>query len=188
MITILALGDSLTAGFGLPPGRSFAELLERALREQGRDVAVYNAGIPGDTTSGAAARLAPLLRQRPDLVLLELGANDFLMQTEPEEVRRHLESMIQACLHHNASVILAGVSSLTEPAAYASRFHQVYAELGRKHNLPLIIDFLQGVVGDPQLTQWDRLHPNTKGMERIVYGAMPLVQGEVDRIASKRSS
>jgi len=187
MITILALGDSLTAGFGLPPGRSFADLLERGLREQGRDVAVYNAGIPGDTTSGAAARLAPLLRQKPDLVLLELGANDFLMQTEPEEVQRHLESMIQACHHQNASVILAGVSSLTEPAAYARRFHQVYSELGRKHNLPLITDFLQGVVGDPKRTQWDRLHPNTKGMERIVNGAMPLIQGEVDRIASKRS-
>jgi acyl-CoA thioesterase-1 len=187
MISMLAVGDSLTAGFGLPPGHSFAELLERGLLENGREVSVDNAGIPGDTTSGALARIDSLLRRRPQLVLLELGANDFLMQTEPATVQRNLESMIEASLSSRASVVLAGVSCLMDPPSYARRFHQVYSDLAQKHNLPLIPDFLQGIVGNPELTQWDRLHPNTQGMQRILQGALPVIRGEVDRIASKRS-
>ncbi len=188
MISILALGDSLTAGFGLPQGRSFAELLERRLQENGHQVRVCNAGIPGDTTAGALARLAPLLHSEPSLVLLELGANDFLMQSDPQEVQRNLEAMISESLHHGAWVILAGVSSLTEPPSFARRFHTVYSELARKYNLPLIPDFLQGIVGHPDLTQWDRLHPNLQGMERIVQGALPLIRQEVQRLESGLAS
>jgi acyl-CoA thioesterase-1 len=180
-IHILAFGDSLTAGYNLPPSKSFAAQLEERVLSQGRKVRVTNAGLSGDTTSGGRTRLAWSLQDKPDLIILELGANDGLRGLDPASMRENLEAMIQECLNTGARVILAGMRApVNWGEAYRKEFEKVFPELAQKYGLTLYPFFLEGVITNPTLLLEDGLHPNANGVERIVDGILPLVLDEVD--------
>jgi acyl-CoA thioesterase-1 len=180
---ILAFGDSLTAGYGLPANQSFAAQLEQRLLDMGRDVRVTNAGVSGDTTSGGLARLAWSLEDKPDLVVLELGANDGLRGLDPERMRANLDAMIRQCVEAGARVILAGMRApVNWGLAYRKQYDDVFPGLAEEHGLPLYPFFLEGVIRDPSLVLDDGLHPNAAGVARIVDGILPLILEELDRL------
>lgn len=178
---ILALGDSLTAGYGLGPDASFASRLEQALRREGRDVTVINAGVSGDTAHDGLLRLAPLLEHGPELVIVQFGANDFFMRLPVDQVRTSLERIIDACRATGASVLLAGVLGLRDPDQdYTGRFHALYAHLSQARQTPLVPDFMPGIPGNPALTLPDDLHPNEAGVEAMVANILPAVRSLLD--------
>ncbi len=185
---ILAFGDSLTAGYNLPPSKSFAAQLEQRLLEQGRAVRITNAGLSGDTTSGGKERLAWSLQDKPGLVILELGANDGLRGLDPTRMRENLEAMIMEIRESGARIILAGMKApVNWGAAYRLEFEKVFPELAEKYGLALYPFFLDGVITDPALLLEDGLHPNAAGVARIVDGILPLVLEELDILEPSRS-
>jgi acyl-CoA thioesterase-1 len=177
MYTILAFGNSLTAGFGVPEDKSFAAGLDRALQQEGFSARVINGGVSGDTTFEALRRLEGLLRYEPDLVLVELGANDLLMGLPANTVRANLERLVDTCLDTGANVLLAGVLSLQGmDEDHTKRFHAAYADLAQSRNITLVPDFLPDIPGDPELTLPDGLHPNEAGIEQIVRTVLPYLR------------
>lgn len=181
---ILAFGDSLTAGYGLAPSESFAARLEQRLLDNGFTVRVTNAGVSGDTTSGGLARLDWSLEDRPALVVLELGANDGLRGLDPERMGRNLETMIEKCRTTGARVILAGMRApVNWGLEYRRQFDGIFPALAEKYDLPFYPFFLEGVIGERALVLDDGLHPNARGVERIVDGILPLVETELARLA-----
>jgi acyl-CoA thioesterase-1 len=161
---ILAFGDSLTAGYNVPPGSGYPERLQKKLDALGYKYRVVSMGISGDTTSGGLARLKAGLDQKPALVILELGANDGLRGLPVPRMQTNLDEMIAAFKKTGAKVILAG---MTLPpnygAAYVKSFEEAFRDLAKKYNTPLIPFLLEGVAGNPKYTQNDFLHPNAAG-------------------------
>jgi acyl-CoA thioesterase-1 len=173
---ILDFGDSLTAGYGLPAGQAFPARLEAWLRQQGIEARVVNAGVSGDTTAGGLARLDWALADKPDLVILALGANDALRGIEPATVRENLDKMIGKIEASGAKVLLLGM--LAPPnwgEEYRHAFDQIFPELARIHHLPLYPFFLEGVAMKPELNQPDGLHPNERGVAVLVDRIAPVV-------------
>lgn len=174
--TILALGDSLTAGFGLNGSDSFPSRLQMALRAAGHKVRVINGGVSGDTTAGGLARLDWLMQDRPDLVIVELGGNDALRGLPPAGTRRNLDGIIKRIKEKGTKVVLAGM--LAPPnmgKTYAAEFNPIFPDLARSHNVPLYAFFLDGVIQEPALMLPDGLHPNAKGVAVIVERILPIV-------------
>ena len=175
-LKILALGDSLTAGFGLPPGQGFAPQLERALKERGVEAQVIDAGVSGDTTAGGLARIDWALADAPDLVILELGANDMLRGIDPAEIRANLDAMLAKLRAADARVLLAGMRAAPNLGAdYGGAFERLYAELAAQYEVPLYPFFLDGVATDPKLNLPDGMHPNEAGVAEIVRRILPHV-------------
>jgi acyl-CoA thioesterase I len=173
---ILAFGDSLTAGFGLPSEQGFPVQLEKRLRADGIDAHVVNAGVSGDTTAGGLARLDWSLADKPDLVILELGANDMLRGIDPATVRANLDKMIAKINASGAKLLLAGMqASPNWGEAYQKEFDRIYPELAQVHGVALYPFFLDGVAMDPDLNPPDRLHPNARGVAVIVERIAPRV-------------
>jgi acyl-CoA thioesterase I len=173
---ILDFGDSLTAGYGLPAGQAFPARLEAWLRQQGIEARVVNAGVSGDTTAGGLARLDWALADKPDLVILALGANDALRGIEPATVRENLDKMIGKIEASGGKVLLLGM--LAPPnwgEEYRHAFDQIFPELARIHHLPLYPFFLEGVAMKPELNQPDGLHPNERGVAVLVDRIAPVV-------------
>ncbi len=173
---ILDFGDSLTAGYGLPLGQAFPARLETWLHHQGIEALVVNAGVSGDTTAGGLARLDWALADKPDLVILALGANDALRGIEPSTVRENLDKMIGKIDASGAKVLLLGM--LAPPnwgEEYRRAFDQIFPELARIHHLPLYPFFLEGVAMKPELNQPDGLHPNERGVTVLVDRIAPVV-------------
>ncbi|MBU6475871.1 MAG: arylesterase, partial [Alphaproteobacteria bacterium] len=151
---ILAFGDSLTAGYGLPYDQSFPAQLEQTLRAQGYAVSVINAGVSGDTSTGGLARLGWTLRQRPDFVILELGANDMLRGADPALVRHNLDTMLKILHDRKIPVLLAGMQATTNLGQkYAADFDAIYPALARKYRVLYYPFFLKGVWDKPALRQ-----------------------------------
>jgi acyl-CoA thioesterase-1 len=174
--TILALGDSLTAGYGLNAADSFPSRLEAALRKSGRDVRVINGGVSGDTTAGGLARLDWLMQDKPDLVIVELGANDALRGIEPAATRRNLAAIIDGIHKTGATVLLTGM--LAPPnmgSEYGKAFNALFGNLARDHNIVFYPFFLEGVAAQPSLNQNDGMHPNAEGVTQIVNRILPTV-------------
>jgi len=176
---VLAFGDSLTAGYRLPPGQGFAPQLEAALRRQGIAARVHNAGVSGDTTAMGRARLGWVLgalRVKPDLVILELGANDMLRGLDPGGAEVNLDRMIGEFKRRRIKVLLAGMIAAPNLGAdYARRFDPIYRRLADKHKVALYPFFLAGVVSDPALHIGDAIHPNANGVAVIVRRMTPAV-------------
>jgi len=173
---ILALGDSLTAGFGLMPGEAFPARLQAQLRAQGIAVEVQNAGVSGDTTADGLARLDWALADHPDVVLVELGANDALRGIDPKVTYANLDKILARLEAGGARVMLLGM--LAPPnwgREYQDRFDAIYPDLAKKYDVPLYPFFLQGVATEPDLNQADGLHPNAAGVEIIAGKLAPLV-------------
>lgn len=186
-VTILALGDSLFAGYGLPPGQSVPDLLERRLAREGYSVRMVNAGISGDTTSGGLARLPWLLKEAPDLAILELGANDGLMGMSPELMEKNLDAMLAALQDQGVLVLLAGMRGLANYGPdYAARFDAVFPRLAKKYGAAFLPFLLEGVALKPELNQADGIHPNPDGAARVADNLYPLLKPLVDQALARR--
>ena len=173
---ILAFGDSLTAGFGLPAAQSFPAQLEARLRAKGIAARVVNAGVSGDTTTGGLARIDWALADRPQLVILALGANDALRGIDPAVVRHNLDAMIRKVKAHGAKLLLLGMRAPTNWGdAYERAFDRIFPDLARAYDVPLYPFFLQGVALKPELNQPDGLHPNERGVAVLVDHIAPYV-------------
>ncbi|MBI3993920.1 MAG: arylesterase [Candidatus Lambdaproteobacteria bacterium] len=161
---IVMLGDSLTAGLGLPEEQSYPALIQRRLDEDGYPWRVVNAGVSGDTTAGGLARLDWVLRQRVDVLLVELGANDGLRGLSTSAMRDNLARIIETAQARDIRVVLAGMRMPTNyGTAYGSDFEAVYAELARTYQVALIPFLLEGVAARGALNQADGIHPNAAG-------------------------
>lgn len=188
-VHILAFGDSLTAGYGLVASQSFAAQLETTLQDQGYAVRVTNAGVSGDTTSDGLSRIDWSLEDKPDLVILELGANDGLRGLKPEPMRKNLEAMIVKFHEVGAKVILAGMQAPSNwGPLYQRGFGRVFPELAKKYKLSLYPFFLEGVISDPALLLDDGLHPNAQGVAKIVEGILPVVEKELKAWPESKSN
>jgi len=182
-VTILVLGDSLTAGYGLAEGDAFPAALERALVAQGYSVRVINAGISGDTSAGGEARLEWSLADDPDLVILALGANDALRGLSPDQTRTNLVAIITRLQERQIKVLLAGMMAPRNMGEnYYNSFDQIYPELAQEFDLSLYPFFLEGVAGKPELNLADGIHPNVAGVEVMVEGVLPLVVEELSSL------
>ena len=173
---LLVLGDSLAAGYGLTPEQSFPAQLQARLRADGRDVTVLNAGVSGDTSAGGRARFGWALADKPDFVLVELGANDGLRGLDPKAMRANLEAIILRLKQDGIGVMLAGM--LAPPnmgTQYEKEFNAVYPTLAQKHDLVFYPFFLDGVAANPALNQRDGIHPNAEGVAAIVDRITPYV-------------
>ena len=184
---IVALGDSLSAGYELPSQAAFPAVLEKRLRADGLSVEVANAGVSGDTTSGGLARLDWSVPDGTDLVILELGANDMLRGAPPAEAAKNLTEIMQRLRARKIVVVLAGMKSIANwGEAYRRQFEAIYPDLGRRFDAPLYPFFLDGVSGDRTLTLPDGLHPNVAGVEKIVAGFAPFLEKVlVDRFGAR---
>lgn len=179
---ILTVGDSLTAGYGLPAADGFVARLQAALRQRGRNVRVRNGSVSGDTTAGGRARLAWTLSGRIDVVILELGANDGLRGVDPALTRANLDAMLKLLRQRGLPVLLAGMQAPPNLGRdYAAAFNSIYPDLARKYGVMLYPFFLQGVAAQPDLNQGDGLHPNAAGVQVIVDAMTPYVLEFLDR-------
>jgi len=168
-LKLLMLGDSLTAGYGLDKGESIPAQLQRALRAEGRDVVVINAGVSGDTSAGGLARLAWSLAEKPDAVIVELGANDGLRGLDPQQTYRNLNAILGQIRDAGIPVLLAGM--LAPPnlgREYGDEFNAIYPRLAEENAIPLYPFFLEGVAAQPELNQDDGIHPNAAGVDVVV--------------------
>ncbi len=176
-IRILAFGDSLTAGYNLPPGQSFADQLEAALKAKGYDVTVIQGGVSGDTSSGGKARLDWVLAgAKADHVIVELGANDALRGIAPEQTEANIDAILTTLDGRQIKVLLAGM--LAPPNLgpdYGKRFNGLYPALAKKHQVPLYPFFLDGVAAHPDLQLSDGMHPTVQGVGVMVKNMLPAI-------------
>ncbi len=182
-ISLVGFGDSLMAGYQLPPD-AFPARLEKALKEKGLDVTVANAGVSGDTSSGGLARVDWSIPDGTKGVILELGANDALRGIPPEETRKNIEAMIARLKERGIAVLLAGMMAPPNMGAdYAARFNPIYPDLAEKYGLELYPFFLDGVITDAALKLEDGMHPNGNGVGTMVEKALPTVERFIATLA-----
>ncbi|MBO9126027.1 MULTISPECIES: arylesterase [unclassified Rhizobium] len=175
-INLVGFGDSLMAGYQLPPGDGFPEKLQAALKAKGLDVTVANAGVSGDTTTGGLSRIDWSVPDGTDAVILELGANDALRGIAPEQSEKNLDQMITRLKERGIAVFLAGMMAPPNMGGdYAARFNPIYEKLAKKHGLTLYPFFLDGVVLDASLKLEDGMHPNSKGVDTMVQKMEPAI-------------
>ncbi|WP_027682510.1 arylesterase [Rhizobium leguminosarum] len=184
-INLVGFGDSLMAGYQLPPGDGFPEKLQAALKAKGLDVTIANAGVSGDTTTAGLARIDWSVPDGTDGVILELGANDALRGIPPEESEKNLDQMIIRLKERGIAVLLAGIIAPPNMGAdYAARFNPIYQKLSEKHGLPLYAFFLDGVALEAGLKLDDGMHPNARGVDVMVEKMEPAVTNFVETISS----
>lgn len=178
---VIAFGDSLYAGYKLSPRQGFAPQLQAALRANGMSVTVSNAGVSGDTSAAGRARLTYVLDNAPqeiNLVLIGLGGNDMLRGIKPSETRANLSAMLDETKKRGIETVLTGMIAAPNMGAdYANEFNAIYPELAAQYKLPLYPFFLDQVVTDRNLMLADGIHPNDKGVAKIVGGIEPIVTG-----------
>ncbi len=176
-VRLLILGDSLSAGYGLPHDEGFEAQLEAALKAHGTDVQVIDGAVSGDTSAGGRARLDWVLADAPDAAILELGANDGLRGLAPAEMRANLSSILDTLAARHIPVLLTGMYAPPNLGPdYERQFRAVFDDLGRRPGVLYDPFFLEGVARAPGLTQPDGLHPNAEGVRRIVARILPEVE------------
>ena len=174
--TLMLYGDSLMAGYGLSHEDGFAPRLEAALRDAGHNVKVINSSVSGDTTAAGLSRLEWALVDDPDIVLLELGANDALRGVEPSQTRENLDEIIGKLRDRDVAVLLAGMMAPPNMGKeYGAEFNEIYPELAAEYQLAFYPFFLDGVAADSSLNQDDGIHPNADGVKVIVERILPKV-------------
>lgn len=173
---VTILGDSITAGLGLPAAQALPAQLHQALNRRGVANIVRGAGVSGDTTAGGVARMDFSVRPDTSVVVVALGANDLLTGTEPRVVRANLDKILTRLKARRMGVVLAGIEApLAIGRGYAREFNGVFPTLARKHGVPLYPNLLAGVARNPRLNQADGLHPNAAGVRRIAEQLAPVV-------------
>ncbi|MEX2494765.1 MAG: arylesterase [Woeseia sp.] len=176
--TVLVLGDSLSAGYGIDVDQSWTALLQSRLQSQGYEHRVVNASISGETTEGGASRIEAALENfKPDVVVVALGGNDGLRGFPPERIKQNLRSIIESATSGEAAVVLLGIRI---PSNYGSRytraFESVYSELARELELPWIEFFMEGVALNEDLMQDDGIHPNEQAQPVLLDNAWPVIR------------
>jgi len=176
-IEIVAFGDSLTQGYGVAPGEAFPEQLQAALREDGYDVEVLNAGVSGDTTTGGLSRLDWSVPATAELVIVELGANDALRGISPEITRDNLDQILQKLTDRGQEVVFTGMMAPPNMGSdYAAEFNPIFPDLAKKYDVTFYPFFLEGVAAEPELNQDDGMHPNSDGVAKIVAEMKPVIE------------
>ncbi len=193
-LTLTAMGDSLTQGYGLPQEQGFVPVLEQWLRDRGHDVNVINAGVSGDTTAGGLARIGWTLADSPDALIVAFGGNDLLRGIDPAASRANLAGILQAAADGGVPVLLAG---LPAPGNFGPDFQRdfeaMYTELAEEYGTLLVADFLAPITAEVQagrpiagLMQSDNIHPAPEGVRRIVDALGPEVERLLERAAAAR--
>ena len=181
--TILAFGDSLFAGYGLEPGQSYPAKLENALRRQGINAVMVNAGISGDTSSAGLERLEFTLDSqdtKPDLFILELGGNDLLRGISPEETRANFDAMLTELNSRDIPVLIMGMRAPPNYGPeYQAEFDAIYAEMAEKYDTAIIPFWLNDIYKDTDLFQRDRIHPTEEGIEALVASTLDEVAAAI---------
>jgi acyl-CoA thioesterase I len=185
-VRIVALGDSLTAGRGLPVNASFPAKLESALKAKGMAVQIANAGVSGDTASGGLARLDWSVPEGTDAVIVELGANDMLLGIDPKVTRKALAEIVRRLSARGIVVLLAGMRAAPNLGVeYGQEFEAIFSGLAAGNDLLVYPFFLDGVAADAKLNQPDGVHPTAAGVEEIVARILPTVEELVARVRHK---
>jgi acyl-CoA thioesterase-1 len=188
-IKIVAFGDSLTAGYGLPDSEGFVPHLQAALAAKGIAADIQNAGVSGDTASDGLSRIDWSVPEGTDAVILELGANDMLRGFKPEVTRDALDAILRRLTERHIAVLLCGMRAAPNLGAdYGQAFERIYPDLAAKYGVLLYPFFLDGVAADLNLIQHDGLHPNAKGVEVIVQRILPTVQDLIARARTEHPS
>jgi acyl-CoA thioesterase-1 len=189
-VKIVALGDSLTAGYGLARQDAFPEKLETALKAKGIAVEIENAGVSGDTASGGLSRLDWSVRDGTDAVILELGGNDVLRGIDPKVTRAALETIIERLKTRGIEVLLAGMRAPPNMGGgeYLRNFDAIFPDLAAKHGLVYYPFFLEGIAAQAKFSLQDGMHPNANGVSQIVSSIMPKVEELILRVRRKRGS
>jgi acyl-CoA thioesterase-1 len=186
---IVAFGDSLTSGLGLPRDQAFPAQLEAALQSRGKNVTVVDAGVSGDTAAAGLARLDWALPDNAGGVIIELGANDALQGLPPEGTKQALEEIIKRLQAKGLPILLAGMEAPRNLGKeYVEEFRAVYADLAKRYDLIFYPFFLEGAALNAELMQGDGNHPNEKGVAVIVKNIMPKVEELLARIEAKRAA
>lgn len=183
---IVALGDSLTAGYGLEQSQAFPVQLERALKAKGQDVTIVNAGVSGDTAAAGLKRLDWALPKDADAVIIELGGNDALQGLPPEQIKASLERIITQVQAKGLPILLAGMEAprnMGKP--YTDAFRAVFADLAQRYDLVFYPFFLDGAAMTDGMMQGDGIHANDKGVAAIVKGILPKVEELLARVKAK---
>jgi len=187
-IKMVVLGDSLSAGLGLPASAAFPQRLQKALNSNGIMVDIINAGVSGDTSSGGRDRLDWSVPEGTEAVILELGANDALRGIDPAVTRSALSDILTRLKARRIAVLLCGmVAPPNYGSDYSARFNAIYPDLAKSFAVPLYPFFLEGVAADARLNQADGLHPTAEGVDVIVRNILPAVQAFVGPISGQRS-
>jgi acyl-CoA thioesterase I len=187
-LKLVVLGDSLTVGYGLPAPAAFPAQLQKALKTNGMEVDMLNAGVSGDTTSGGRDRLGWSVPEGTEAVIVELGANDALRGVDPQVTRAALSDIVTSLKARKIAVLLCGMYAPPNYGSeYAARFNAIYPELSKSFGVPLYPFFLEGVAANAKLTQADGLHPTTEGVAVIVKNIMPTVQAFLGALSGQRS-
>lgn len=190
-VTIVAFGDSLTAGYNLPADDAFpVQLEERFLQDGSTGVKIINQGISGDTTKDGIARLQLALEAKPDIVILELGANDILRGLPADKARENLSDIITQLQHQNVTVILTGLE-ISSVFSFVKKeiggYDTLFVELGKDYGVVVYKDFLKGVRGKKDLNLADGLHPNAQGVAVIVDNIYPTIREVAAEVAARKS-
>lgn len=186
-LRILALGDSLTAGYQLPAEAAFPVQLEAALKARGHDVIVINAGVSGDTTAAGLARLDWSLGEGADAVIVELGANDALRGLPTASARANLDKIVASLSERGIPVLLAGIAAPRNMGEeYVAEFERMYAEIAAEYDAILYPNFLEGIPISPETVLPDGIHPTQKGVAIIVEGILPQVEELIERAGAAR--
>jgi acyl-CoA thioesterase-1 len=187
-VKMVVLGDSLSAGLGLPASAAFPARLQKALADKGIKVEMTNAGVSGDTASGGRDRLDWSVPDGTDAVIVELGANDALRGIDPAVTRAALTDILTRLKARNIAILLCGM--LAPPnygSDYAARFNAIYPELSKSFGVPLYPFFLEGVAAEAKLNQADGIHPTADGVDIIVKNILPMVEALIGTISGQRS-
>ena len=188
-IKILALGNSLVAGYGLGKADSFIGQLKRAFRADGLEILLINGGVSGDTSAGGRARLDWALSDKPDAVIVELGANDGLRGLEPSETERNLDAIIAKVTSRGIPVLLSGMRAPPNfGVEYASEFNAIYPRIAKRYGVLFDPFFLAGVATVPSLNQADGIHPNKEGVAVIIKRLMPMLRDLADQSKKNKGS
>ena len=180
--TIVAFGDSYFSGYGMQPGQSFPAQLERALRARGQNARVINAGVPGETIEDGLRRLDATLAAKPDLIILELGANDGEQGLDPAISRANLDSMVARIREAHVRVLICGAEAPEEfGETYRASFNPIFPTIAAKHQVPLYPFILDGVARNADLIQDDGEHPNVKGVRVMVDRMLPAVERSINQ-------
>lgn len=180
---ILVFGDSLAAGYGVEENQSYPAVLKNSLLEKKYDVEVLNHGVSGDTTAGGLNRIDWALSEKPDLVILELGANDMLRAISPEVTKNNLDKILHTIINKNKlPVLLVGMKApINLGAFYTGEYNSIYKSLASKYEVELYPFFLEGVWDNRMMMQEDGLHPNAEGIKKMVQNTLPYVEKLIER-------
>ena len=183
-IRLLMLGDSITAGYGLPPGQGIVPQLQAALVAAGRPVRILDAGVSGDTTAGGLARIDWALAENPQAAIVALGGNDLLQGLDPKGTRANLDLIIKRLQARKIAVLLVGIAAPSAVGGgYARDFNAIFSSLAKLHGIPLYPNLIEGVAKKRELNQPDGIHPNAQGVQVITAKLAPVV---AKALASRR--